>query len=126
LAGREHGVSVELGERVAVGENVHLHPHQHPDVAGERSYFSDQLRTVILKTESYIGELHRGDWEEGNQMGLHANRAGSRASAAVRGGEGLVQVEVDDVEAHVAGPRYTHQRVEVGAVVVDLHPLLMR
>src|SRR3954471_2000609 len=39
-----------------------------------------------------------------------------RPAAAVRLREGLVQVEVDDVEAHVAGPRDAHDRVEVGAV----------
>jgi hypothetical protein len=37
----------------------------------------------------------------------------------VRLGERLVQVEVHDVEAHVAGPRDAHHRVEVRAVVVE-------
>ena len=36
--------------------------------------------------------------------------------------ERLVQVEVDDVEAHVAGPRPPHDRVEVRAVVVEVAP----
>ncbi len=40
-------------------------------------------------------------------------------AAAVGLGEGLVEVEVDDVEAHVAGPRDPHHRVEVRAVVVE-------
>ncbi|HEU0318465.1 MAG TPA: hypothetical protein VFR49_14105, partial [Solirubrobacteraceae bacterium] len=33
------------------------------------------------------------------------DRSGARAATAVRLAEGLVQVDVDDVEAHVAGPR---------------------
>jgi aconitase A len=37
----------------------------------------------------------------------------------VRLRERLVQVEVDDVEPHVAGPRDPHHRVEVRAVVVE-------
>jgi hypothetical protein len=34
-------------------------------------------------------------------------------------GERLVQVEVNDVEAHVPRPADAHDRVEVGAVVVE-------
>ena len=49
----------------------------------------------------------------------HRDRAGARAAAAVRLRERLVQVEVDDVEAHVAGPRDAHDRVQVRAVVVE-------
>ena len=49
----------------------------------------------------------------------HRDRTRPRAAAAVGLGEGLVQVEVDDVEAHVARPREPHHRVEVGAVVVE-------
>ena len=40
-------------------------------------------------------------------------------AAAVRLRERLVQVEVDDVEAHVAGPRAADDRVQVRAVVVE-------
>ena len=49
----------------------------------------------------------------------HRDRPGARAAAAVRLRERLVQVEVDDVEAHVAGPRAAHHGVEVRAVVVE-------
>ncbi|MBS1221954.1 MAG: hypothetical protein H6R23_1574 [Proteobacteria bacterium] len=37
----------------------------------------------------------------------------------MRGGEGLVQVHVHHVEAHVAGPGLAENCVEVGAVVVE-------
>ena len=43
----------------------------------------------------------------------------------MRGGEGLVQVEVDHVEAHVAGPDDAHDCIEVGAVVVAQAARLM-
>src|SRR4029079_2471305 len=49
----------------------------------------------------------------------HGDRPGAGPAPAVRLGEGLVQVEVHDVEAHVAGTREAHHRVEVGAVVVQ-------
>ena len=57
------------------------------------------------------------------QVGLdpvrYGDRARPRTAAAVRLREGLVQVDVDDVEAHVARPRDAHDRVQVGAVVVE-------
>ena len=48
----------------------------------------------------------------------HAHRTYAGTAAAVRRGESLVQVDVHDVEAHVAGTGVTHDGVEVGAVVV--------
>jgi hypothetical protein len=37
----------------------------------------------------------------------------------MRGSEGLVQVHVDDVEAHVTGSHDADDRVEVRAVVIE-------
>ena len=54
------------------------------------------------------------------QVVAHRDRADARAAAAVRDAEGLVQVEVRDVAAEPAGPGVAQQRVEVGAVDVDL------
>ena len=52
-------------------------------------------------------------------MLFHQHGAGARAAAAVRRREGLVQVQVHDVHAEIAGPRDAHQRVHVGAVHVE-------
>ena len=48
-----------------------------------------------------------------------------RARRAVRGGEGFMQVQVDHVEAHVAGPGMAHYGIEVGPVVVEQTPHFM-
>ena len=53
-------------------------------------------------------------------MRPHRDRADAGAAAAVRDAEGLVQVEVRDVGAELARPGQADQRVEVGAVDVDL------
>ena len=55
----------------------------------------------------------------GSMRSRHRDRAGARTAAAVRLRERLVQVEVHDVEAHVARARAAHHRVEVRAVVVQ-------
>ena len=54
------------------------------------------------------------------QVGAYADRTDARTAAAVRDAERLVQVQVGDVAAELARPREAEQRVEVGAVDVDL------
>ncbi len=49
-----------------------------------------------------------------------ADRSRAGAAAAVRRREGLVQVRVDDVDAHVAGAGDADEGVEVGAVAVEI------
>ncbi len=61
--------------------------------------------------------------KEGLQDLLARDRAAARAAAAVRGGEGLVQIEVHDVDAEVAGAGLADERVHVGAVHVEQRAL---
>src|SRR5438105_1026607 len=70
---------------------------------------------VIAVTVAFDG----GCGEEVDEASVHANRAGAGPATAVRCREGLVQIEVHDIEAHVAGPRDADQRVEVRTVVVE-------
>src|SRR3546814_13106724 len=58
--------------------------------------------------------------QESRQMRLDADRPHARSAAAVRDAEGLVQVEVADVRAELAGPCKPHLRVQVRAVQIDL------
>ena len=53
-------------------------------------------------------------------MRLDADRPHARAAAAMRDAEGLVQVEMADIGAVIAGPRQADLRVQVGAVEIDL------
>ena len=64
--------------------------------------------------------VHRVRGQVGREVRAHADRADARAAATVRDAERLVQVEVRDVATELAGPRVAEQRVEVGAVDVDL------
>ena len=63
--------------------------------------------------------------QERRQVRGDADRAHAGAAAAVRDAEGLVQVEVADVGADVAGPAQADLRVHVGAVHVDLAAVLV-
>ena len=64
--------------------------------------------------------VHRVRGQVRREVLAHADRADARAAAAVRDAERLVQVEVRDVAAELAGPGVAEQGVEVGAVDVDL------
>ena len=52
-------------------------------------------------------------------MLANGNRAAAGAAAAVRAGEGLVDVVMHHVDAEVAGPGDAEDGVHVGAVEID-------
>ena len=59
------------------------------------------------------------DPQEGYQALRDADRAAAGTAAAVGRGEGLVQIEVHDVEAHVARTHGAQERVHVGSVIIE-------
>ena len=59
------------------------------------------------------------------EMLRHADRPHARTAAAMRNAERLVQIEVADVRADVAGPAKADLRVHVRAVHVDLSAVLV-
>ena len=60
-----------------------------------------------------------GRGQEVRQVRRHADRTGAGSAAAVRRGEGLVQVEVHHVDAQIARADDAQQGIQVGAVAVD-------
>src|SRR5258708_34633824 len=65
-----------------------------------------------------------GGWGRGG-MGSGADRAHGRGAAAMRNAEGLVQVEMADIGAVIAGPGQADLRIQVGAVEIDLAAMVM-
>src|SRR5207237_4499676 len=126
VAGVEHGVLRYFVDGVAVSADVGVGAKQHAEVAVERPHLANRLRSVVLEAKSFVRALNRGNRQEGHEMRFNTDRAGPRAAAAMRRGEGFVQVEVNDIEAHIAGPGDANQGVEVGAVVIELYAVLVR
>src|SRR3954469_8456098 len=58
-------------------------------------------------------------------MRLDPDRPHAGAAAAMRNAERLVQVEMADIGAVIAGPREAYLRIEVGAVQIDLPAMAM-
>ncbi len=63
--------------------------------------------------------IENGRRQERLQNLLARDRAGAGTTSAVRSRKRLVQVEVHDVGAEVAGTHLAHQRVHVGAIHVE-------
>src|SRR6185437_12049323 len=63
--------------------------------------------------------------EEGREMLAHPDRSHAGAAAAMRDAEGLVQIEMADIGAVIAGPRQPDLRIQVGAVEIDLSAMAM-
>ena len=59
------------------------------------------------------------------QDAQHTDRTHARATAAVRNAKSLVQIEMTDISADVAGPAKPDHRVHVCAVHVNLAAVLM-
>ena len=83
--------------------HVDVRAQQHAGIAHERRQAADGLRQVFLGEPAiFVAFLaHHRNRHERQQPRAHTHRAGARTAAAMRRGEGLVQVHVDDVEAHV-------------------------
>src|SRR3979411_1324956 len=63
--------------------------------------------------------------QERRQMGFDADRPHPGTAAAVRNAEGLVQIEMADIGAVIAGPRQPDLRIHVGAIEIDLSAMAM-
>ena len=93
-----------------------LDPDQH--VAEPAGHPPDARRPGAVQPVNVAVFDHARVRQERFQNFLDRHRPGAGAAAAVRGGEGLVQVHLHDVHAHVARPGNAHQRVQVCAVHV--------
>ena len=102
----------------AMRQDVSQGSHQHAEVAVERAHAADGALALEIPRPLAADLLQSRRRQEGLERFLHGHRAGAGASTAVRRGEGLVQVEMHHVDAEIAGPRDSHQRVHVGAIHV--------
>src|SRR6202042_3828290 len=112
----EHGRLGGIFETVAPERaDVGVGAHEAAVVALEAAQAPDRLRAAVFEVEAAVLPAgHDGHGQVWGDPVRHGDRTGAGAAAAVRLGEGLVQVEVHDVEAHVPRTGDAHHRVEVG------------
>ncbi len=88
----------------------------------------DRLRRGHQRIEGPLLALllhHDGCRQKIRQALRDADRTRTWSPTAMRGGEGLVQVQVDDVHPEIARAGHAGQRVHVGPVPVDQPPAAM-
>ena len=77
---------------------------------------------TVLGPREFEGAVVGDDRERTRQVRRerprHADRPRARTSPTVRRAEGLVQVDVQGVETHVAGSSLAEDRVQIGTVAV--------
>src|SRR5690606_38505333 len=71
------------------------------------------------KMEAVITVNYEGQWSKRRQRFGKNHRPGARSAPTMRGGEGLVQVDVHGINAEVTRPRLADDCVEVGTVAVE-------
>ena len=100
--------------------------HQNVDIGDGQDRRRAERRRRHRPDRPRLGAVARGvARQERRQMRFDADRPHSRAAAAMRNAERLVQVEMADIGAVIAGPRQPDLRVHVGAVEIDLSAMAM-
>src|SRR6266849_5218019 len=107
-------------------ENVRVRAHEHPEVSEEGSQHADRVGPVVIERQSALALDEPRHRQKRFEMLLHGNRARTRSAAAMRSGKRLVQVEVNNVGAHMARFRDTQKRVHIGAVEVEQRAMLVQ
>ncbi len=123
VVGRQDGIVADLAQAgVAVGPDVRVGPHEDARVAHEAAQPPDGARPLpgALEAEGRRRASHQDPWRgQVRQQRLpHPDGSGARSAAAVGRRERLVDVEVHDVEAGLAGLEPAEDGVEVRAVHV--------
>ena len=124
VVGVEHGVLGDLGQAVGavahhVGQRAHIHAHLAVE-GREAAETGRAFRRVVGQGESVQAVGHPGHRREGRKRRAQHHRPRARPAAAVRGGKGLVQVDVHGVDAQVRWPHLADDGVEVGPVAIEV------
>ena len=98
-----------------IGVSTHQHAevtHKSRDASGSGIITFNGVMSVLLAHYLRIRQIF-------DQMCCDSYRSGARATATVRCGEGLVQIQVQDVKSHISRPGHTHKRIHIGPVVIE-------
>ena len=118
VVGVQHGGLRHLPQLRPVRADERVRANEDAERPVEPAHPADRLRAVVVEA---VGIAVTDDRRRGQvrlDPARDRDRPAAGAAAAVRLRERLVQVDVDDVEAHVARPRDPADGVQVRAVVV--------
>ena len=125
VVGVQGGVLADPAHAVAAEHSrIRQGAQQDAGIAHEGRQATDGLRCILAFHPPVAGFVHGHVWRRQirQEAFVHAHRTRAGSAAAVGCGEGLVQVQVQDVEAHVRGADVAEDGVQVRAVVVEESP----
>ncbi|OQA44953.1 MAG: hypothetical protein BWY50_00264 [Spirochaetes bacterium ADurb.Bin315] len=100
-------------------ENVDVRPQEDEEVPPEQAHLPDRIRPVPIEHIPPFPQIDIRLRKERAEQIVDHYRSAARAAAAMGGGERFMKVEVEHVEAHVAGTDLAHDRIEVRPVIVQ-------
>ena len=119
VVGIEHRIFADMGEPFCPhGTDVGIGPDNDTEVPVKGEHATDGVRCLVDQVISPVGFFHPGHRQEGFQVFDHSDGAGAGSAAAMGGGKGLVQVEVDDVNAQICRFNNTLDGVHVGTIPI--------
>src|SRR5205814_4768114 len=108
-----------------ISKDVAQRAHVHAKLAVVRLDLPDGVRTVVVEAVAAVGiALDNRIRQKRLENFLYRDRPRSRSPSAVGSREGLMQVDMKDVDAEISGPRYPHHRIQVRAI--HIHKRTMR
>ncbi len=119
VVGREDCVAAGLSKALCPEEpEIHVCPQHDESAPGEGVQPPDGVGPIVLELELLGPLANEGNRQVRLQLLDHAHGARAGSAASVRGRKGLVEIEVDDIEAHVTRPEAADEGVEVRTIVV--------
>src|SRR2546429_565366 len=117
VVGIENGALGNMAQTIGpIGANVGVGAHQDAEVAFVGAYLANRLRTCIGPIVALAVLLWQWAGQERNEMRLDADGTSSWSAAAMWCAACLMQIEVDDIEAHIAWSRNAQDGVGVGSI----------
>ena len=128
VVGVEHRVLGDLLQPVrAMAEHIGQRAGEHAHLAVERGHAAEAVRMILargllLDQADMAVRIARGEGqrpERAERLRQH-RRPGPRPAATMRRAERFVQVDVHRIDTEIARPDLADDRVEVGAVAIDI------
>ena len=119
VVGVQHRVFADRTQpRIAELQEISIGLKHYPEVPIEGVNAADRSGTVPIEAEYFLLLHDPRQRQELDQLLCHSNGACTGSAAAMWGGQGLMQVEMEDVCPHVPGPRPAKKGVQVCSVEV--------
>lgn len=114
VVGVENRVLCQLRNSVgSIGKKECKGSYHYQEVSVETCYAADAVLGLCVFSVN-----HSLSWEELCQEIFAATWTASRTAAAVRSGEGLMEIQVDNIESDISRTNDADNRIQVGTVVV--------